>query len=631
MIYTKNRSWRALAAILPAFLWNLAGTPVSAQGFDDMKQYLEVRDAAAAVKLELERAASGASGSVLLANPKAEQEVMDMLNWLDARVKEFEGQASPLSIYYNDRLSRILADCHKLYPHFIKRRALAARSGVMLMPLDQSKEALVVMQTPAPAPNPASAVAPSVHAPSAPQAPHAAPAGGRDSTASGPSSPKTAVLDAPPTPEEIVERRRAFFHPIGVRTLLPKAQPAGIVAQPAPPATGTVPASGAVAVVPPPASFPILPGPVAQAPAAFTPLEPWTGGPDPQVRQTPGMRPLAIMIENHNQARPQTAMHEAEVVYEIPVEGGITRFMALYYHVPDIVGPVRSCREYFVDRALEVNALYVHCGGSPNGYKYIGEQKVFAIDEISNGTPFFRDNSRKAPHNLYTKPQKLIEVMNQKYPMQLPYQKLPLPYGENPTAGNIACNGVSIRYHGNYTASYKFNPRTGRYDRYMNGAQQVDRVTLKPVSPGTVLVQMANMRVIDDKGRQEISFIGEGRGLVLYGGTARQIVWKKTAPREFTRFFDETGKPFFFSNKSPVWIQVVSPINRLAFDPPAPPNVITFLGVQQPAGKAAAASATKAPAATASATASMKTPPPHAPASASARLPAAVASPSGAL
>lgn len=630
MAYSKKRSLQALAAFLPVFLWNISGTPVLAQDFNDMRHYIEVRDAAAAVKLELERAASGASGSVLLANPKAEQEIMDMLNWLDERAKEFEGQASPLSVYYNDRLSRILTDCHRLYPHFIKRRALGARIGVMTLPLEQPKDGLVVMQTPAPAPNPASAIAPALHAPAAPLV-----------------RPKTAVLDSPGSaetasdadPATMLTQRRAFFHPIGVRILLPQAGTPVVATFPgaAQPAVAMIPgtaASGAVAVTPPPASFPELPSPVAQAPAAFTPLEPWTGGPDPQVRQTPGMRPLAIMIENHNQARPQTAMHEAEVVYEIPVEGGITRFMALFYHVPAIVGPVRSCREYFVDRALEVNALYVHCGGSPNGYKYIGDQKVFSIDEISNGTPFIRDNSRKAPHNLYTKPQKLIEVMNQKYPMQLPYQKLPLPYGENPTAGNLACNGVSIRYHGNYTASYKLNARTGRYDRYMNGAQQLDRVTLKPVSPGTVVIQMANMRVIDDKGRQEISFIGEGRGLVLYGGTARQIIWKKTAPREFTRYFDEAGKPFFFSNKSPVWIQVVAPINRLAFDPPVPKKVMAFLGAQEPPAKAATAAAVaKTTAAQASAKAPEKTSstPKPAPASASAQLPVAAASQSGTL
>jgi len=569
---------RAAGALLVTALWLGAGSPVSAQGFNDIRSYLEVRDAAAAVKAELQLAISSATGSVLLTSPKAEQEVTEILSWLDERVKGFERQQTPLSVYYSDRLSHMLAECRAMYPHFVKRRALAIRAGTGLASNPQLPETalspqmnapVVVGQTPAPAPKPASAIMPNVSPSPLPR--------------------KTEVVAA-------TAQRRAFFYPIGVRTLLLQARVIAPVkppkSEPKPAAPGTVPealpasmpaniASAAVPVTALP-SFPQLPGPVAQAPAVFTPLEPWNG-PDQQVRQTPGMRPLAIMIENHNQARPQTAMHEAEVVYEIPVEGGITRFMALYYHVPNSVGPVRSCREYFVDRALEVNALYVHCGGSPNGYRYLGDQKVFAIDEISNGTPFFRDSVRKAPHNLYTKPQKLIEVMNKKYPMQLPYQKLPFLYGPVPTAGNFTCKGLSIRYHGNYTASYKINPRSGRYDRYMNGAQQLDRVSLQPVSPGTVLLQMANMRVIDDKGRQEISFIGEGRGLVIYGGTARQVVWKKTAPREFTRIYDETGKPFVFSNQSPIWVQVVSPSNRVAFDPPMPPAVMAFLGVNPPA------------------------------------------------
>ncbi|HNW35909.1 MAG TPA: DUF3048 domain-containing protein [Candidatus Ozemobacteraceae bacterium] len=583
---------RAAGALLMAVLWLGAGSPVPAQGFNDIRSYLEVRDAAAAVKAELELAVTSATGSVLLANPKAEQEVTEILSWLDERAKNFGRQQTPLSVYYSDRLSRILAECRALYPHFVKRRALALSTGGGRVPSPQLPEmeqpqdvnaAVIVGQTPAPAPKPSSAIMPNVSA--------------------SPASRKTEVAAAR-------IQRRTYFYPIGVRTLLPMGElkPAVPVTVPAaiPVAipvvvSATMPVSIASAAAPvvAPASFPQLPGPVAQAPAAFTPLEPWNG-PDPQVRQVPGMRPLAIMIENHNQARPQTAMHEAEVVYEIPVEGGITRFMALYYHVPNIVGPVRSCREYFVDRALEVNALYVHCGGSPNGYKYLGDQKVFAIDEISNGTPFFRDNIRKAPHNLYTKPQKLIDVMNRKYPMQLPYQKLPFLYGPVPTAGSIACRGLSIRYHGNYTASYKMNPRSGRYDRYMNGTQQLDRVSLQPVSPGTVFLQMANMRVIDDKGRQEISFIGEGRGLVLYGGTARQVIWKKTAPREFTRIYDEAGRPFVFSNQSPIWVQVVSPINRVAFDPPMPPAVMAFLGVNPPAAATTAKKSGK-PASSASA------------------------------
>ncbi|HOY66266.1 MAG TPA: DUF3048 domain-containing protein [Candidatus Ozemobacteraceae bacterium] len=624
----KTQNWKHIAKGLAlAVLLSVAGGGTPAPAIDEIRSYLEVRDAAAALKAELQRAVSGATDSVLLTNPRGEQEVSEIFSWLEGQAERFRTQNTPLSVYYNDRLSRMLEECRSLYPHFVKRRALGVRTEVrqVLVPPppvqprpepaapQQPERELVIAHTPAPRPKPAAAVMPAVSRPTS----------------------------------EMLARRRAFFHPIGVRTLVPSvpvpavvppSRPAPqvpvippaapVVAAPVPvspvaPVTAPAPATIAVmmppvasavvvAPVPPvqpaPASFPALPAPVAQAPAAFTPLEPWSGE-DPQIRQTAGMRPLAIMIENHNQARPQTGMHEAELVYEIPVEGGITRFMALYYHVPAAVGPVRSCREYFVDRALEVNALYVHCGGSPNGYRYIGEQKVFAIDEISNGTPFFRDNSRKAPHNLYAKPQKVIEVMNQRHPMELPYQRLPLLYGPAPSVGTIPCRGIAIRYHGNYTASYKMNARTGRYDRYMNGTQQVDRVTLQPVAPGTVLLQLANMRVIDDKGRQEISFLGEGRGLVLYGGTARPVTWKKTAPREFTRFYDETGKPFVFSNKSPVWVQVISPANRVAFDPPLPQTMVAYLGLNppipaKPASQAAKASSRKASKATPAASAS---------------------------
>ena len=102
------------------------------------------------------------------------------------------------------------------------------------------------------------------------------------------------------------------------------------------------------------------------------------------------IRPMAIMIENHRLARPQTGLNEANIVYEIPVEGGITRFMGIYNKIPGVVGPIRSCREYFVDRALEVSALYVHCGGSPKGYQYLASSHIFSIDEIKIGKVFQR-------------------------------------------------------------------------------------------------------------------------------------------------------------------------------------------------------------------------------------------------
>lgn len=304
--------------------------------------------------------------------------------------------------------------------------------------------------------------------------------------------------------------------------------------------------------------FPVLPQPKADTPIDIIRLEVSTGT-NSQVINNYSQRPLAIMVENHAHARPQTALNEAQVVYEIPVEGGITRFMALYYHIPDVVGPVRSCREYFIDRAFEVNPLYVHCGGSPKGYEYIGKTNIFAIDEIRFGAPFFRDKSRKAPHNLYVRGQKLVEFASKMHPMQLPYKRLPLLFSNNPTIGTEPAVGLHIRYHGNYFVTYKYNPKYKCYDRYMNSIQHLDRVTQKPISPKTIILQEAVMKVIDDKGRQEISFYGEGNAYIFYLGTLIRAKWKKTALRDFTRYYTLDGKQVEFSNEGPVWIQVISP------------------------------------------------------------------------
>ena len=379
----------------------------------------------------------------------------------------------------------------------------------------------------------------------------------------------------PPFPK----KGKGFFQPIGLRTLLlrqlkkpgPIVPPENSVTIASPSEIVSLASATGVPTASPTTISPQvkLPPPVKTPPTAITPISPAPGN-DPQVNNNPGMRPLAVMIENHVKARPQTGLGEAEIVYEIPVEGGITRFMALYYHVADLIGPIRSCRDYFIDRALEVNALYVHCGGSPQGYEHIEKTVVLAIDEISNGEPFFRDNSRKAPHNLYSRMPKIIENMNKKHPMQLPYQRIPLLFGNPPTFSTIPNRGLTIRYHGNYFVTYRFNPQFNVYDRYMNGEQHLDRVTLRPVSPGTVILQEAVMKTIDDKGRQDISFIGQGKAYILTGGTILKSIWQKAAPREFTKFFDETGKPILFSNKSPIWIQVISPINPVAFDPPLP-------------------------------------------------------------
>lgn len=272
---------------------------------------------------------------------------------------------------------------------------------------------------------------------------------------------------------------------------------------------------------------------------------------------TDPIRPMAIMIENHRLARPQTGLNEANIVYEIPVEGGITRFMGIYNKIPGVVGPIRSCREYFVDRALEVSALYVHCGGSPKGYQYLASSHIFSIDEIKIGKGFFRDNTRKAPHNLYGKGREIFDSASENFPMLLKNKVKLLNYGVQESLGSKEAKTATIKYHGNYEVKIKYD--NGSYLRYMNDELHVDRITKKPLSAYAIIIQEAAMKTIDKAGRQEISFIGNGIAWILEKGRLTNVTWHKNEADSATVFKDEKGIEYKFPENKQIWIQVVSP------------------------------------------------------------------------
>lgn len=276
------------------------------------------------------------------------------------------------------------------------------------------------------------------------------------------------------------------------------------------------------------------------------------------------LRPFAIMIENHNRSRPQSGLYKADVVFEIPVEGGITRFMAIYYDTPPKVGPLRSCRSYFIKRAIEIEALYVHCGASPLGYQMISRTGISSIDELRQGRPFYRDNSRRAPHNLYSSGQRLYDFMAQRVSMRV-HNQIPLFKTSNtPSKSHIPVNAVSIRYHNNYTVNFKY--ADGAYNRYMNGVKHIDRETKTPIRASAIIIQEVPMRVVDSEGRLEMNFVGEGPVTILQSGTKIEGKWKKDSQRDLTRYYDKFGNRIEFYKTGQKWIQVVSPRNRVTYE-----------------------------------------------------------------
>ena len=126
---------------------------------------------------------------------------------------------------------------------------------------------------------------------------------------------------------------------------------------------------------------------------------------------------FAATIDNITVARPQSGISKASLVYEAPVEAGITRFLAIYPEGEDVerIGPVRSARPYFLDWAAEFDALFVHVGGSPEALEKLRAYDMRDLNEFFNGAYFWRDRSRSAPHNTYTSTEKLIAADRKRF------------------------------------------------------------------------------------------------------------------------------------------------------------------------------------------------------------------------
>ena len=206
-------------------------------------------------------------------------------------------------------------------------------------------------------------------------------------------------------------------------------------------------------------------------------------------------RPIAIVIENHTNARPQSGLTDADIVYETLAEGGITRFLALYQtREPKEIGPVRSARPYLNFLANQWSAAYAHVGGSTIALTELSSgmhKKLDDINQFFNGEYFYRSKDRVAPHNAYTKLSSLRELITKKKwdagwsPMTL------ADYAIVPTS-QLAPTTTEITvkfFDANYTAVFTYDPTTNSYKRTNGGEASIDKNNDLQVSPMNVLVQ----------------------------------------------------------------------------------------------------------------------------------------------
>jgi len=245
-----------------------------------------------------------------------------------------------------------------------------------------------------------------------------------------------------------------------------------------------------------------------------------------------GGRAVAVMVNNHSEARPQTGLDEADIVYEILAEGNVTRFLAIFQsEQPEKIGPVRSAREYYIRLAKAYDSLFV-----AHGYSYDAKEMLDAgfIDHLNgmqyDGTLFKRSSDRVAPHNSYITYEKILEgAKKNNYSMENPPQPMKfLTKEEQANLDGQAVEQTSVSYYNNptFTANYEYDDATGKYKRFSAGEQTKNNDTNEPVLLDNIFIIETNHQTIDDAGRRKIDFTSGGKAYLLQKGLLREVEWK---------------------------------------------------------------------------------------------------------
>lgn len=259
-------------------------------------------------------------------------------------------------------------------------------------------------------------------------------------------------------------------------------------------------------------------------------------------------RPFAVMIDNHKDAWPQAGLQKAYMVYEIVVEGGETRLMALFKGADvDKIGPVRSARHYFIDYAMENDAIYVHFGQSPQAASDIKKYSINDINGISeDGSTFWRVKDKTAPHNAVTSMANLKKSAESKKFKTTSTEKSVLNYvtDEVDLGDEESAETITIPHSKLQTVKYEYDSENKVYKRYARGVAQKDWDTKDAITTKNIIITYCDNYTLTDtenKGRQGLKNIGTFDGYYITNGKAIKIKCIKEARDSKTIYQDLQG------------------------------------------------------------------------------------------
>ena len=282
--------------------------------------------------------------------------------------------------------------------------------------------------------------------------------------------------------------------------------------------------------------------------------------PEPE-RVADHTRPVAIMVDNHPNARPQSGVSKADVVWEAPVEGGLTRNMLIFRSASTTeIGPVRSARPYFLRWAREFDAVYAHVGGSDEALAQLASGTLGLDDanEFSNGSTFWRDSRRDAPHNTYTS-SSLLKKLMEKNAWSTTTEAVDMTARSREAATGTPATRIRITpIHGGEEIAFRADAEGNGYELWRRNRQMRDRDGT-PIAPPTVVVLETDVLAIADpygKGLIGLQTIGSGVAHVFRSGLAISGTWKKTSASDPTTVTDASGQKIPFADGQ-VWYVVI--------------------------------------------------------------------------
>ena len=264
-------------------------------------------------------------------------------------------------------------------------------------------------------------------------------------------------------------------------------------------------------------------------------------------------RPVAIMINNIIQAQPQCGVSNADIIFELPAEGGVTRMLAVFQDSKDIesIGSIRSLRAYYLKLAQSLDAILVHAGGSDEAYLDLRSTGWDHIDGVMGNysvDPFYRDKSRMqygTEHSLFATGNGLIDCIEDKG-FRLEHEDgFDYGYTFSETAGEQCTETaeyVKVIFNSGKNTSFTYDSETGLYTGYQFGSMYQDGSTEEPMTFTNLVLMSTKMSVYDGKGRLSVELNGTGSGYFVNGGHYTEIKWSRDGDEGF-RFTLADGTP----------------------------------------------------------------------------------------